>query len=326
MPRASSSKRRTTAGSRTTTIWDTADRKSRVIDHLGNEVETRYDSNSNVTTTIQRDKSSDFSSPADTYISAFSYDGLDRLVRSVDPAKNIVETFYDSRSNVVRTSDGVRGSGNAGNIVEYRYDALNRVLEVERKLTTTGRGDGSLSGSIITRSQYDDDSALVAQIDHNGNTTSYQYDHLGRMLAVIYADKSKRSNVYNTDSQVASWTDPNGTLCNMSYDGLGRLLRRDVTPGTGVKGTTKELFHYDGASRTTLVQNDDIFSTPADDVPVRVRLARQPHARPTREPRRPVDALIAHAALAPRRAIPMACRTAQPAATPATSPARAAAR
>ena len=27
------------------------------------------------------------------------------------------------------------------------------------------------------------------------------------------------------------------------------------------KGTTKELFRYDGASRTTLVQNDDIFST-----------------------------------------------------------------
>jgi len=248
-------------GLTTTTVWDTADRESKVIGELGNEVETRYDRNGNVTTTIQRDKSSDFSSPVDTYISAFAYDGLDRLVRSVDPAMDIVETFYDSRSNAVRTSDGVRGSGNTGNIVLYRYDALDRLVETERKLTTTGRGDGAALGSIVTKSQYDDDSLLVSDTDHNNNTTSYRYDSVGRMVELVYADNSKRRTTYNTDNQVTSWTDPNGTTCRMTYDGMSRLTRRDVTRGTGVLATTKELFHYDGASRTTLVENDDIFSS-----------------------------------------------------------------
>ena len=247
-------------GLETTFEWDTADRRLRVIDDLGNEVEYGYDDNSNVITVTRRDLSSDLGSINDVFTTTMTYDGIDRLVVVVDPVGDVEEYFYDSRDNVVRTSDGVRGAGHPGgpgNIVRMEYDGLDRLVRTERILTDSGRGDSMQSGVITTLQAWDDDSRLISQTDDNGHATAYGYDALNRLTTITYADMTTRTTAFDTDDHLTVWTDQNGTQADMTHDGLDRLLSRSVAPGPGVIGSTSETFGYDGASRVTLAQNND---------------------------------------------------------------------
>ncbi|MCA8970036.1 MAG: RHS repeat-associated core domain-containing protein [Planctomycetes bacterium] len=250
-------------GNRTTTTWDTADRVSVVTDALGNTVTSEYDANSNLVKTTRVDSSSGAGSGVEIFVTTFTYDGLDRLRSTVDPDSSVHERYYDSRSNVVQTSDAVRGSGSAGNIVRFHRDALDRVWKTVSTLTSTGRGDGAPAGSITTVSLFDDDSLVASRTDDNGTRTQYRYDRLGRLVELEYGDLTKRTTQYNSDNQVASWTDQNGTSATMSYDGLGRMYRRNIVKGSGVLGASYEQFGFDALSRTTLAQNDDGFGATA---------------------------------------------------------------
>ena len=246
----------------TVIAYDTADRQLKVIDHLGNELELEFDANSNVTQTTRRETSTDLGTAPDIFITQFTYDGLDRLLKTIDPADDVNEFFYDSRSNVVKTSDALRGAGHPlgpGNIISYDYDALDRLVTTIRRLTDSGRGDGAEIGTITTTRTFDDNSRVTDRTDDNGHTTSYDYDNLNRLTELTYDDGTSRTTQYDTDNRVSQWTDQNLTECDMSYDGLSRLLSRDVTPGAGVIGSTSEVFGYDGASRITFTENNDGF-------------------------------------------------------------------
>jgi YD repeat-containing protein len=49
-----------------------------------------------------------------------------------------------------------------------------------RILTGNGQGNGTPTGSIVTRQSWDDNSRLTGQTDANANTTAYVYDSLNR--------------------------------------------------------------------------------------------------------------------------------------------------
>ncbi|MFQ5507387.1 MAG: RHS repeat domain-containing protein, partial [Planctomycetota bacterium] len=128
--------------------------------------------------------------------------------------------------------------------------------------------NGTVTGRIVTTQTWDDDSLILARTDDNKNATRYGYDNLRRLTRISYADTTTRTTTYNTDNQLIGWTDQNGTIAtmrNVDYDGLSRLRLRKITPSTAfpVKGCTEERFFYDGASRATLIQNNDIFSRTA---------------------------------------------------------------
>jgi len=248
-------------GLKTITQWDTADRISKFIDQLTNEREFAYDANSNPTTVTQRDKSTDLGSPQDAYVTMKEYDGEDRLVKTIDNAGDVNQAFHDSRGNRVKTSDAVRGTGHPtgpGNIVRFDFDGLNRLVKIERVLTSNGRGDGSQTGLITTRQAWDDDSQLISQIDDNNHATGNSYDELNRLTGITYADATSRSAQYDTDNQVVQWTDQNGTSASMAHDGVNRVLYRTlVSRPSYVLGGTYEYFGYDGVGRVTLASNDD---------------------------------------------------------------------
>ena len=247
-------------GLKTTIQWDSADRRFKILDQLNNEVEYGYDANSNVTMMTRRDVSTDLATAAETFVTTNTYDGVDRVTKTVDPAGDVSEVFYDSRSNPVKTSDGLRGTAHPsgpGNVVRKDFDGLNRLVKTEYVLTSNGRGDSAQTGIITTRQAWDDDSRLISQTDDNNHATGYTYDALNRLTAITYADTTTRTTQFDTDNHVTQWTDQNGSIVVMNYDGLDRLLGRTVTRGTGVVGSTLENFGYDGAGRTTLAQNDD---------------------------------------------------------------------
>jgi RHS repeat-associated core domain len=248
-------------GLKTTTQWDTADRKFKTIDQLLNEMEHAYDANGNITSTTERDLSTDLGSGLNTFVTTFEYDGVDRVRKSTDNAGDANEVFFDSRGDIVKTSDAVRGAGQPtgpGNIVRHDFDALNRKLTTERVLTSNGRGDGSQTGLITTRQVWDDDSRLVSQTDDNNHVTSYVYDGLNRMTGITYADLTTRTTQFDTDNHLIQWTDQNGTTVAMTYDGVNRLLGRTLgTHPAFVIGGTFETFGYDGNNRVTHAVNDD---------------------------------------------------------------------
>jgi len=247
----------------TFTQWDTADRIHVVRDHLNNGIEYGYDDNSNVTTETRREVSTDLKTAAETYVHLRQYDGLDRLVKTTDPIGSVRRFAYDSRDNLVETSDGVRGTGHPtgpGNIVRMDYDGLDRLVQTDRVLTANGRGDTGQVDVITTLQAWDDNSRLVTQTDDESKTTSYGYDAKDRRTRVTYADGTVWTYVWNEDNHNTQWTDANGTQCTQAFDGLERLKRREVAARpVYVLGATYEEFGYDGASQTTKVETDDIF-------------------------------------------------------------------
>ncbi len=248
-------------GLNTDTQWDAADRVFKVIDHLTNEVEYAYDANSNVTTETRRDISTDLGTPVETYVTLNEYDGLDRLKKTTDPAGSVREFLYDSRDNLVKTSDGVRGGnhpGGPGNTVLMDYDGLDRLVKTDRIITANGRGDTGEVDRITTLQGWDDNSRLVTQTDDNNHATTYGYDAKDRRTSETLADGTAKSWQYNEDDNNTQWTDANGTVCLHAFDGLNRLKTKTVTRGPGVLGATYETIGYDGASQATKIESDDI--------------------------------------------------------------------
>ncbi len=111
---------------------------------------------------------------------------------------------------------------------------------------------------ITTLQGWDDNSRLVTQTDDNGRATGYGYDAVDRKISETLADGEAWSRLYDTDSLNTQWTDPNGTTCLQMFDGIGRLVDKAVVPGAGVVGTTFERIGFDGASRATRIEGNDI--------------------------------------------------------------------
>lgn len=245
----------------TLTVYDTANRRSVVTDHVGNTTTYAYDQNSNVTSTLEIE-TSDLGNPNQAFTGTYVYDVLDRLVTSTDNYQNTeagavgntTTMAYDSRDNETTTIDALSHE------TRFVYDGINRLTRTVRDLDDDGAdGDGL---DITTTQSWDDDSRLTSQGDDNGNITTYQYDALNRMTSEIYADSTVHSVVYDVHNNKTSKTDANGSVCNSTFDLLNRQTNRTVTPGAGVSDEiTFEIYKYDGQSRYVHVEDDDSIVT-----------------------------------------------------------------
>ena len=116
------------------TFYDTANRVLTQTDHKGNTVAFDYDANSNIINITEVDKS-DLENPDETFVTVNSYDGLDRLIKTVDPLEHAMEYAYDSRNNKTVSIDAL------GNMIRHTYDGLDRLLATTRFLTDSGKGE-----------------------------------------------------------------------------------------------------------------------------------------------------------------------------------------
>jgi RHS repeat-associated protein len=237
-------------GHSTEAIYDTANRVLTTTDAKGNTRTYRYDENCNVVVTREVEKS-DLGSPDEQFITTYTYDNLNRLIRTVDNANQVMEHEYDSGSSQTKRTDAL------GNIIRYEYDGLNRLLVKERILTDNGLGAGSPVDTVVTERIWDATSRLTGLTDDNGNTTIYRYDPLNRRTVTEYADGTTDSVVYEVHDNVANRIDANGNFVASAYDSLDRLTRRTVVRAPGVLGDTSETYQYDGLSRVVSAEDDD---------------------------------------------------------------------
>jgi len=236
-------------GHQTATLYDSINRPLVVTDAEGNTATYAYDANSNVIS-LTETATSDLGQPDEIYYSNYTYDGLDRRIRTENNIGSTTRHGYDSRGNETLTID--TGSYES----RYTYDGLDRRIEIVHDMDGDG-ADPADADDIVVTHVWDDSSRLIQQIDDNSNTTTYSYDPLNRLISTTYADGSAEMRGYDVHDNPILVTDANGSTTDTVYDLLDRTGHKAITPGPGVAPTTTfENYQYDGLSRLVHAQDD----------------------------------------------------------------------
>jgi YD repeat-containing protein len=235
-------------GHRTVCTYDRLNHLATITDPKTNLVTYTYDACGNLLSRQQVD-GSDLGGSAQTFVSSFVFDALNRCISDSDNAGNTNLYSYDSCNNVVRYVD------HNYNVSRCNYDGLNRCTLAIADLNADGLLDLAIDASSLR--VWDDNSRLVAMTDANTNTTHYAYDSLDRLVVTTNADQTVESLIWSPRSNLASRTDANGTTTVSTYDLLDRCLQRNITPASGVASTTTfETYQYDGLSRCVMASNN----------------------------------------------------------------------
>ena len=184
-------------------------------------------------------------SPADaTYGStSYTYDALGRITQTTNPDTTRSTLAYTNRATVATDASGVQKA--------YQSDGLGRLQYVCDGVGTTGtlpNGhsasscglDVSSSGFLATYG-YDPVGRLTS-VNYSGQTRSFSYDGLGRMLTSTNPESGSITNVYDTgtagDLYTKTFPKPNassGTVAaTYTFDGMHRPTYISFSDGSAV--------------------------------------------------------------------------------------------
>ncbi|MFT4253096.1 MAG: RHS repeat-associated core domain-containing protein, partial [Caulobacter sp.] len=193
-----------------------------------------------------------------------TYDGFDRLVQQNFPSTT---RGSETSSAIDYEQYGYDANGNRvgwrkrdGSIIDYGYDALNRmaaksganVPAVAYAYDLAGRPTAVLLGASGTGVVYGYDTAGRRTSETTfGRALSFQYDKAGLRTRVTWPDGFYAGYVYDAAGQLKAVNDNGATsgaglLQTFVYDDLGR--RTDSTRGNG----TLSAYQWDSANRLTL--------------------------------------------------------------------------
>jgi len=246
-----------------------------VTDTTGAKTEYRYDSKGNVTyitnalgqvTTFLYDAAGNLTSvtgPAGT-TTTYTYDAVGNTLSQVDGAGNTTSFVYDGGNRILKMT------GPQGNATSYSYDSNgNRITGTDANGNTT-RYEYNYKGQMVktidrlgsvTTYTYGATTCpscgggtdkLTSITDANGNSTSYRYDSLGRLVREIDPLGNQTSYEYDANGKVLAKTDGNGATIKYAYDILGRLLKKSYPDGT------ETTFTYDFRGNILTAGNQNI--------------------------------------------------------------------
>jgi RHS repeat-associated protein len=206
----------------------------------GNKLVYIYDSRNNLLETrVYKDVSS-YSSSKNTYdglgrvvssvngngkTTTFEYDILNNVIKKTDPLSNAITYAYDKESRVVgelypRAQSNKPLQNADGYSVSYVYDGIGR-------LAKQIDADDKVSKYI-----YDKDNNIVQYIYRNDagwvmpqHNEQYQYDSLGRQIVRTDAGGAVSSFAYDAVGNIISVTDPDNMQAGYIYDDFDRLTK-----------------------------------------------------------------------------------------------------
>jgi len=109
-----------------------------------------------------------------------------------------------------------------------------------------------------TQIVFDADGRQTAEIDRNGNTTSYAYDAQGRLAAITDPAGLATTLVYDVDGRLESVTDAAGRTTTYEHDDQGRLVKVVFPDGSEIA------YAHDPEHHITAVTDQRQFSTTYD--------------------------------------------------------------
>jgi RHS repeat-associated protein len=202
-------------------------------------------------------------------VTAYAYDGFDRLSTTTYPGGSYDQLSYDANGNV--TSRRLRD----GQVNNYGYDSLNRLISVDRPNSAYWETDigyaydtfGGLTGAWDSNGRalgfgYDALGRKTSQSDnwYGWGNASMQYDAAGRRTRFTWNDGAYVSYNYLNTGEMSAIRDSGGNaMISFGYDDLGRRTSLSRANGTSTS------YSYDSASRLSqLVQ--DLAGTAQDQV------------------------------------------------------------
>ncbi len=206
--------------------YDSVGNMVEVIDPLANRVTMGYDRVHN-RIRLTEGIPSDGSEPGRT--TTYEFDGLNRVVRSVDPLGRVTLTEYDGVGNAIAVTDPM------GNITRFEYnlngwlirevDPLGgeTVYEYDAEGAMTGMTDAN---GHTTRYDYDLAGQLVKVTDPLGAETRFEYDAAGNQTKIINALGRTTEYAYDELNLLVEERDPLGNVTRYEYDALRRLTDR----------------------------------------------------------------------------------------------------
>ncbi|MBO0888622.1 RHS repeat protein, partial [Candidatus Bathyarchaeota archaeon] len=149
---------------------------------------------------------------ADGNVTTYFYDYLGRLVKTTYPDLSFSTTYFNDTSLVQTNYDQNQHR------TDLLHDAQQRLIGVRQYYSATGY--------YLTSYSFDSKGNLAKSIDPKGQTTTYAYDDMNRLVLTIYPDGYNETRTYDNIGNVLTIKDPNGNVISYSYDNLNRLTTK----------------------------------------------------------------------------------------------------
>jgi RHS repeat-associated protein len=220
------------------TVYDALNRAISSSDANGHGQTTTYNAIGNVTAVTD----------AAGYSMNYVYDNLNRQTSIIDANNNQTNSTYNVIGNRLSTIDA------NGIVTRYEYDQLNRLSSVLENFKAGAAATGDTN--VRTRYAYDENGNRTITIDGNGNTTSFTYDALNRLISETDAMGHVTQYTYDELGNQSTVIDANGATITYQYDELNRLVLIDYPePDANVSFTYnaigQQLSMVDGLGTTT---------------------------------------------------------------------------
>jgi RHS repeat-associated protein len=178
-----------------------------------------------------------------------SYDKTGRLTSITNPLNQKQQLEYDGASNLVKHVEALDKS-----VMSLNYDSLNNPTEVMDALKNT------------SSFQYDALGRITQTTDPKDRVTQFAYDDLNRLVESVDALQGVSSQSFDADGNRDSLSDPNQNQTQFGFDLSGRLVQETLATGDKVKYTysardllesvtngrnQQRQFEYDAADRLT---------------------------------------------------------------------------
>jgi RHS repeat-associated protein len=152
----------------------------------------------------------------------YTYDGFDRLFTTTYPGGSYEQRGYDPAGNM--TSRRVRD----GQVINLGYDALNRLISVDRPNGVTGETDQSYA--------YDNYGQLTQAQDSSGRVLGFVYDALGRKTSQSdnHYGLGNASFLYDAAGRRTRFTWGDGNYVSYEYRNTGDLSVIRSSAGTAL--------------------------------------------------------------------------------------------
>jgi RHS repeat-associated protein len=155
-----------------------------------------------------------------TYYYGYDWDG--RLVNLTNPDGTHELTSYNDTLNTKTVTD----ENGQLTLCQYNWDGL---LTSVKEYNTT-------STYYLTTYSYDPSGNMLSATDAKGQTTTYQYDDLNRLVKTTFPDGTYETKTYDSFGNLLTRMTANGSTISYSYDALNRLILVSY-PGSGGNAT-----------------------------------------------------------------------------------------
>ncbi len=177
------------------------------------------------TTTYQYDNAGriDLITMPDNRILDYRYDGNGHLEKIVDSNDNFLQFSYDPVSGKISQRTVHKADGTLTAEVAYSYDSSGRLF----------KEFFPAASNAFTQRNYDAAGNLVSLVNALGKETSYSFDELDRIIAIIKPGTVTTGFSYDSYDNQKEITDGNDLVTTLSYDDFGRRISRN-SPDSGI--------------------------------------------------------------------------------------------